>query len=382
MPYKTFGFTEEQVMMRDSVLGTLNRVLPEAKILDLEANSEYPVEAFQALAEAGWLSLPFEEKYGGASASNKDLAVFIEALGYHHAGITSAFMTTVIYGGLHLQIHGADWMKRELLPKLIEGKLKMAIGYSEPSGGSDAAAILTRAKRDGDDYVISGQKVFITNAHVADYLVVTAKTDPDAGYRGLSLFLLDTKLPGVTIRNLNPMGRRTSLPNEVFLDEVRVPASHLVGEENRGWPLLMRGLNMERMLLSAASAGQMIKIIEIAKDWATQRMAFGQKITEFQAISHKFAEMAMMTETARLHTFSVAEMLDAGEDPVMETAIAKTVATEYNMKVADLGVQVMGGAGYMDGRMSQLYRDARVGPIGGGSSEIMRTVIAKRMGVI
>lgn len=382
MPYKTFGFTQEQVMMRDSVLGTLNRVLPEAKILDLEANSEYPAEAFHALAEAGWLSLPFEELYGGAAASNKDLAVFIEALGYHHAGITSAYMTTVIYGGLHLQFHGSDWMKRELLPKLIEGKLRMAIGYSEPSGGSDAAAILTRAKRDGDGYVISGQKVFITNAHVADYLVITAKTDPDAGHRGLSLFLLDTKLPGVSIRNLNPMGRRTSLPNEVFLDEVRVPASHLVGEENRGWPLLMRGLNMERTLLAAASAGQMIKIIEIAKEWATERVAFGQKITEFQAIAHKFAEMQMMTETARLHTFSVADMLDAGEDPVMETAIAKTVATEHNMTVADLGVQIMGGAGYMDGRMSQLYRDARVGPIGGGSSEIMRTVIAKRMGVV
>ncbi|MCA8927361.1 MAG: acyl-CoA/acyl-ACP dehydrogenase [Alphaproteobacteria bacterium] len=382
MPYKTFGFSQEQVMMRDSVLGTLNRVLPEAKILELEADSAYPAEAFQALAEAGWLALPFEERYGGAAASNKDLAVFIEALGYHHAGITSAFMTTVIYGGLHLQFHGADWMKRELLPKVIGGKLRMAVGYSEPSGGSDAAAILTRAKRDGDDYVISGQKVFITNAHVADYLVITAKTDPGAGHKGLSLFLLDTKLPGVTIRNLNPMGRRTSLPNEVFLDEVRVPASHLVGEENRGWPLLMRGLNMERMLLAAASAGQMMKIIEIAKDWATQRKAFGQTITEFQAISHKFADMAMMTETARLHTYSVADRLDAGEDPVLETAIAKTVATEYNMIVADLGVQIMGGAGYMDGRMSQLYRDARVGPIGGGSSEIMRTVIAKRMGVI
>ena len=382
MPYKTFGFTEEQVMMRDSVLGTLNRVLPEAKILELEAASEYPSEAMNALAKDGWLGLPLAEEFGGADASNKDLAVFIEALGYHHAGITSAFMTTVIYGGLHLQFHGSDWMQRQLIPKLIEGKLRMAIGYSEPSGGSDAAAILTRAKRDCDDYVISGQKVFITNAHEADYLVITAKTDPDAGHRGLSLFLLDTKLPGITIRNLNPMGRRTSLPNEVFLDNVRVPANHIIGEENRGWPLLMRGLNMERMLLSAASAGQMIKIIEIAKDWATERVAFGQKITKFQAVSHKFADMAMMTETARLHTFSVADMLDAGEDPVMETSIAKTVATEYNMKVADLGVQIMGGAGYMDGRMSQLYRDARVGPIGGGSSEIMRTVIAKRMGVI
>ena len=342
MPYKTFGFTEEQVMMRDSVLGTLNRVLPEAKILELEAASQYPAEAFQALAEAGWLSLPFDEAHGGAAASNTDLAVFIEALGYHHAGITSAFMTTVIYGGLHLQYHGAEWMKRELLPKLIAGKLRMAVGYSEPSGGSDAAAIKTRAKRDGDDYVITGQKVFITNAHVADYLVITAKTDPDAGHKGLSLFLLDTKLPGVTIRNLDPMGRRTSLPNEVFLDEVRVPASHLIGEENRGWPLLMRGLNMERMLLAAASAGQMIKIIEIAKNWATERVAFGQTITQFQSIAHKFAEMQMMTETARLHTYSVAAMLDGGEDPVMETSIAKTVATEHNMAVADMGVQIMG----------------------------------------
>lgn len=382
MPYKTFGFSQEQVMMRDSVLGTLNRVLPESKILELEANSEYPAEAFQALAEGGWLALPFEEAHGGAAASNKDLAVFIEALGYHHAGITSAYMTTVIYGGLHLQFHGADWMRRKLLPKLIDGRLRMAVGYTEPSGGSDAAAILTRAKRDGDDYVISGQKVFITNAHVADYLVITAKTDPDAGHKGLSLFLLDTKLPGVTIRNLNPMGRRTSLPNEVFLDEVRVPASHLIGEENRGWPLLMRGLNMERMLLAAASAGQCLKIVEIAKEWATQRVAFGQTITQFQSIAHKFADMQMMTESCRLHTYSVAEMLDAGEDPVMETSIAKTLATEHNMAVADMGVQIMGGAGYMDGRMSQLYRDARVGPIGGGSSEIMRTVIAKRMGVI
>jgi alkylation response protein AidB-like acyl-CoA dehydrogenase len=382
MPYDTFGFSGEQVMMRDSVLGLLGRALPESRILELEAESAYPEEAYQALAEAGWLGLPFEEEHGGAAASYKDLAVFIEALGYHHAGITSAYMTTVIYGGLHLQYHGADWMKRELLPKLIQGRLKMAIGYTEPSGGSDAAAIRTRAKRDGGDYVITGQKVYITNAHVADYLVITAKTDPDAGHRGLSLFLLDTRLTGVTIRNLNPMGRRTSLPNEVFLDEVRVPADHLIGVENQGWRKLMRGLNMERTLLAAASAGQCIKIVELAKAWATERVAFGQKITEFQSIAHKFAEMQMMTESCRLHTYRVAEMLDAGLDPVMETAIAKTLATEHNVTVADMGVQIMGGAGYMEGRMSQLYRDARVGPIGGGSSEIMRTVIAKRMGVI
>lgn len=377
MPYKTFGFTREQVMMRDSVLALLQRVLPIEKIRELEAHDAYPHEAFQALARDGWLGLPFEEAYGGAAAGYKDMAVFIEALGYHHAGITSAYMTTVIYGGMQLQFHAADELKEQMLPRLIKGELRMAISYTEPSSGSDAAAIRTRAVRDGDDYVITGQKVFTTNAHVADYLVVSTKTRPDAGHRGISLFVVDTRSPGVVIRPLDSIGRRTSLPNEVFFDEVRVPARNLLGTENEGWPKLMRGLNLERLLLAAGSAGQCMKVIEIAKEWARERVTFGRKITEYQAISHKFADMAMLTESVRLHAFNTAEMLDAGENPILETAMAKTIATENTIKVADLGVQIMGGAGYMRGDMSRLWLDARQGTIGGGSSEIMRNVISR-----
>jgi alkylation response protein AidB-like acyl-CoA dehydrogenase len=282
---------------------------------------------------------------------------------------------------MYIQYHGTPEQKREFLPEIIAGRRKMAVAYTEPSGGSDAAAIKTRAVREGNDYAIAGQKVFITNAHVADFLVVTAKTRPEGGHNGLSLFIVDTKAPGVTIRPLNPMGRRTSLPNEVFLDGVRVPATRMLGEESRGWSKMMRGLNLERVLIGASSAGQCLKIIDIARDWATQRTAFGKTITEYQAISHKFADMMMLTESARLHTYAAADMLDQGVPAVIETSMAKTIATENNMKVADLGVQIMGGAGYMDGPMSRLYRDARVGPIGGGSSEIMRNVIAKLMGV-
>jgi alkylation response protein AidB-like acyl-CoA dehydrogenase len=377
MPYKTFGFSEEQVMMRDSVLGLMQRVLPLEKIRELEANDAYPYEAYQALARNGWLALPFEAAYGGSGASYKDMAVFIEALGYHHAGITSAYMTTVIYGGMQIQFHAAAELKQEMLPRLMNGDLRMAISYSEPSSGSDAAAIRTRAVRDGDDYIVTGQKVFTTNAHVADYLVVSTKTDPAAGHRGISLFLVDTKSPGVEIRTMDAIGRRTSLPNEVFFDTVRVPVRNRLGGENEGWHKLMRGLNVERLLLSAAAAGQCMKIIEIAKAWASQRVTFGRKITEYQAISHKFADMAMLTESVRLHTFNTAEMLDAGENPILETAMAKTIATENNVKVADLGLQIMGGAGYMRGDMSRLWLDARQGTIGAGSSEIMRNVIAR-----
>lgn len=381
MTYKTYGFSENQVMVRDCVLRLLQDVLPPLRIEELEASDAYPTEAYQALAQAGWLGLPFEERFGGANAGHKDLAVFIEATAFHHPGVTSAFMTTCIYAGMYIQYHGDEALKQEFLPPIIAGKRRMAVAYTEPHGGSDAAAIRTRAVRDGGDYVLNGQKVYITNAHEADYLVVTAKTAPEGGHKGISLFIVDTRSPGMTIRRMNPMGRRTSLPNEVFFDDVRVPGRYLLGGENQGWKKLMRGLNLERVLLGAAGCGQCLKIIDLARDWAKERKAFGRTITEYQAISHKFAEMQMMTESARLHAYNAAQMLDDGIDAVIETSMCKVIATENNMKCADLGMQIMGGAGYMQGPMSRLFRDARVGPIGGGSSEIMRNVIARLMGL-
>ena len=381
MPYKTFGFSEEQILMRDSILGLLRRVFPAEKMLEMDKASAFPEAAFRAVAADGWLGLPIAEEYGGAGASNMDMAVFIEAMGYYHYGVRSAYMTTSIYGASHLQYHASEAQRREMLPRLIKGELKMCIAYSEPDSGSDAAGIRTRAVRDGDGYVINGQKIYITNAHVSDWMVVSAKTDPDAGHKGLSLFLVDSKSPGLTIRPMDPLGSRTSLPNEVFFDDVRVPLANLLGSEGGAWPMLMRGLNQERLLLAATSAGHCLRILELAMDFAVNRKAFGKRITEYQAISHKLADMHMLTEGARLATFHAARMLDAGEDAVIETTTAKVVATENNFKVADLGMQIMGGAGYMAGEMQRLFREARLGPIGGGTSEILRNVIGKRMGL-
>lgn len=377
--YTTFGLTDEQILIRENVLGLLQRVLPQSKIAELDAAKADPTEAFKALAADGWLALPFEEAAGGAGASNKDMAVFIETLGYWHYGVRSAYMTTVIYGGNHLRRHARPEVAAEFLPKLIRGDLRMAIALSEPESGSDAAGIRTRATRDGDGYRISGQKVYITNAHMADYIIVSTKTDPDAGRRGLSLFIVDTKAEGLTIRPMDSLGTRTSRPNEVFFDNVYTPKEHLLGEENGGWPMLLRGLNEERLLLAATGAGHARRCFDVARDFARDRVAFGKKIAAYQAVSHKFADMHMLTETARLATYHAADLLDAGLDATTATTTAKIVSTENNYRVADLAMQVMGGAGYVEGEMQRLFREARLGPIGGGSSEILRNLLAARL---
>ncbi len=187
------------------------------------------------------------------------------------------------------------------------------------------------------------------------------------------------RIGGVEIRPMNSLGTRTSRPNEVFFDDVYVPEEYRLGEENAGWPMLMRGLNQERLLLAANGGGAALRCIDVARDFARNRTTFGRKIADYQAISHKFADMHTLTEMARLATFHAADMLDAGHDAVMETTTAKIVATDNNYKVADLGVQIMGGAAYVDGEMQRLFREARLGPIGGGSNEILRNVIAARM---
>jgi alkylation response protein AidB-like acyl-CoA dehydrogenase len=244
------------------------------------------------------------------------------------------------------------------------------------------ANIKTRAVRDGDQYVINGSKVFITDAHVANYVILATKTQADAGQRGLTLFLVDTKTPGISIRPMDMLGGRTTHQNEIFFDDMRVPAANMIGKENDGWRQLMKGLNMERMCIAAQSAGNTQAIVDYTVDYATQRIQFGQPISHFQVTQHRIVDMRIMAENARLISYRVADMLDAGIDPVIETSMAKIVATDNNFICANLGLQIFGGAGYtMDYDIQRYFRDSRVGPIGGGTNEIQRNIIAKRMGL-
>lgn len=380
--WDTFGFTEQQKMIRESVLDLLEAVLPVERIRELDRKGEFPFEAYSALAEAGWMALPFAEEQGGAGGSHKDLAVLVEAMSYHYSSAATAYLTTVIYAGQHIALHGSDELKRTYLPRIMDGSTRMAIALTEPGAGSDAAAITTRAERHGDTYVVNGQKLYITCAHVADYLVTAVKTDIKAGAGGMSMLLIPANAKGVTIRQLDTVGRRTTRPNEVFFDNVEVPVHHIIGEENRGWRNLMKCLGLERLCLAAAGTGSMQHVIDYARDYARERKQFGQPITKFQAIAHKFADMRMMAESSRLITFRVAEMLDAGLDPRLETAMAKVIATDNDFRCADMGMQIMGGAGYtMEHDMQRFFRDSRIGPIGAGANEIQRNIIAQMMGL-
>ncbi|SDE43358.1 Acyl-CoA dehydrogenase [Belnapia rosea] len=380
-PGRDFGLTDEQRMMRDSVQALLARVLPRERIRALDEAGEFPFDAYAALARDGWLGLPFPTAIGGAGGSFKDLAVFVEAVSWHSAQMASAWLTTAIYGGRQL-LGASEALKAEIMPGLLRGETRLAFCLTEPHTGSDAAAIRTRAVQDGEDFVITGQKIYITCAHVAHHLAVVTKTEADAGHRGITVFLVDARSPGLTIRPLRALGRRMIHVNEVFFDDVRVPAARMLGGRGQGWSNLMRGLNVERLCLAAAASGNCQRIIDDARDYALERTAFGRRITEFQAVAHKFADMRMMAEAARALTYRAAEMMDAGLDPVSETTIAKVVATENNSRCADMGIQIMGGAGYMmDHDMQMYFRDARVGTIGGGTSEIMRGIIARRMGL-
>ncbi len=379
MPYPALSFTPEQIQMRDSLHALLSDTLPPEKLQELDETYGDPHEAYGALAQAGWLGLMFAEDYGGYGGSYRDMAVLIETLGFHSLSIATAYQCSTVFAGSYIQSFGSDAMKRRFIPEIIAGDTRLAIAYTEPQAGSDVAAIRTRAKRDGDDYVINGQKCYISCAHVADYIAVAVKTDPDAGRKGISMVLVDTKLPGVDIRPMKSLGRHASRINEIFLDDVRVPAAMLIGEENSAWKMMMKGLNFERLILSAGSAGVCMKAIRVAKDFTENRDAFGNNIMEYQGVSHKLAEMQILAHTSRLHTYHVAELMDAGENPIMETSVAKTYATEAMATCTDLGLQVMGGQGYVAGEMERMFRDARLGPIGGGTSEVMRNVIAAQM---
>ncbi len=382
--FNDFGFTDEQKMMRQSLLGLAERHLPQEKVRELDRTGGWPKEAYKELAKAGWLGLPYPERYGGLDGSYKDVAILLETLSYHYACFATTYMTSVIYAGLQLLHNGSEELRQAYMVPMIQGDIYIAFALTEPQTGSDAASIKTHAVRDGGDYIIRGQKWFITSAHMADYFVLVVKTDPSAqpAHNGFSLFLVDAKAPGVSIRPIETMGRHTTHTNQVFFDDVRVPAENLIGQENRGWRALMRGLNLERMCIAACGAGNAQKAIDIAQDYATQRIQFDQPISKFQVISHKLADMRIKAEIARLVTYRTAEMMDAGADTRMETAIAKIVATDNDFECAHIGMQVMGGAGYsMEHDMQRLFRDSRLGPIGGGSNEIQRNIIAKLMGL-
>ncbi len=376
-------FSEEQNLLRDSVKKLMAKHCPPDYMRKIDREQTYPYALYDAWVEAGLFRTAFAEEYGGLGGSTVDLCIVLEEIARVSADL-SMMIGGSTFCGLNVQRKGSDTQKRHWLPKLLAGEIKMSISMSEPDAGSDLGAIRTSAVRDGDHWIINGQKLWATGAGAKGNVINTyVKTDPKAHYRqGLSLFLIDNDTPGVELRKLDMLGRYCTGTYEIFFKDARVPADRLIGGENKGWDCMLSGLQVERVVAAAADCGSAAGCVEMALAYAKERKQFGRAIGTFQAIAHMLADMATEVEAARALTYRCASLIDHGEDALRDITMAKLFASETYAKVANLGMQIFGGYGYnKEFDMQRHFRDARVATVAAGTSQMQRNLIAGLMGL-
>jgi len=377
----SFQLSDEQRAIKQAVheFGE-NEIKPVAR--EHDEQKEYPSDLIEKAAEYDLLAPNIPEEYGGPGMGTLSTVVVTEELWRADPGIGSAigsrgFGTSMLLG------YGDDWMKEEWLPAVVAGEAATASAISEPAHGSDVAGMETRAERDGDEWVLNGSKTWITNGTVADVAIVMAKTDPGAGHRGISAFLVPTDTEGFTAEKIdNKLGIRASDLGELFIEDVRIPEENLVGEENRGFYQLMDFFAGGRVSVASQAVGVAQAALDAALDYAGEREQFDQPIAEFQAIQHKLAEMATNVEAARSLTYRAASHVEHDRDDVAVrlASMAKLFASEHAVDVADEAIQVHGGAGFVtDHPVERYYRDARITKIYEGTSEIQKGIIADRL---
>jgi len=376
-------FTEEQHEFAQAVerfcAETCGTAEQRAELTDGGRLSNSP-RLLRQFAELGWLGVSLPEAYGGGGAGMVEECIFLEETSRGLAPI-HAYGTGLTAGQTYLR-HGTEPQKKEVLGNLCGGRFE-AIALSEPGAGSDLAGVRTRAVRDGDHFVVNGQKTWITAAHLADHVLVLTRTATNVGkHQGLTLLYLPTSTPGLDIQPIQTMDGHTV--NDVFFTDVTVPASNVVGGVGDAWHRLMRGLNVERLIIAAMSLGAARRSLEDTITYVCQREQFGRSIGSFQAVRHRLADLAADIECCRAYVYAVAAQIDAGlEDQLArEGSIAKLKCTEIAKRAALEGVQLMGGAGYtVEFGMEMQVRKALAAPIYGGANEIQREIIGKSLGL-
>jgi alkylation response protein AidB-like acyl-CoA dehydrogenase len=380
----TLGFaTDEQRSMAEAIDALCARHASPDEVATWDREERYPAAAMAALAEAGWAGLAVPVEYGGTGGSMMDLVVVHRALARHSLALAQAYYSLWVLGADAIARLGDEAQRAEWLPRIASGEALVAFALTEPGSGSDATALRTAARRDGDDFVVDGQKVFITGADVADVIVTTARTSGATGDRsGLSLLLVDPKDPGVTLRRLSKLGLKALDLCEVFLEGARVPAGGVLGPLGDGWSALRPGLAGERLLLSAICVGAGAHVLELACEHARDREAFGRPIAEFQLVLDKLVEMRLALEVADLLTCRAADGVDAGRPSPVDASLAKLHSTRSYVTATREGAQVFGGYGFINEYpIARHYRDAKYLEIGGGTSEIQKLIIGRSMGL-
>ncbi len=376
------GMTEELRMLREQVRRFVEKeVLPFGEAWEEEG--KIPREIFVKMGELGLLGMRHEEEYGGTNMGPLASVVFAEELGRSSfGGFSSSVLVHTDMSSPHITKSGNDEQKARYLPDIIAGKKVCAVAVTEPWAGSDVAGLRTKAVRYGDDWVINGAKMFITNGVYGDIFIVAARTDPGAkGSRGISLFIVESGTPGFSVaRKLDKHGWLCSDTAELVFEDVRVPAENLLGVENRGFYAIMNTFENERLCIGAMCAGESQKAIELTLDYVRTRTAFGGTLWNLQATRQKLAELAGKAAAARALTYHAATQAQEGIDVSRDVSMIKAYAPEALHEIVHGCLQLHGGTGYMRGTpIERMVRDARILMIGGGATEVMYEEVAKRM---
>ena len=361
-------------------------IAPHAAAWD-EAGT-FPRELYAQAAEVGLLGLGFPEEYGGVAGADSfhRLIASLELAQAGSGGLVASLMSHTI-GSPPVVALGSDSLKRRVLPEVLAGRRISALAISEPSGGSDVAALRTTAVRDGDHFVLNGEKTFITSGMRADFLTVAVRTDPAAvGSRGISLLLVEGTVPGLSRSPLAKMGWWASDTAQLRFENCRVPAANLLGAEGSGFQAVMQNFNTERFAMAAGAVGFAWVCYQEALAWARERRTFGQRLVEHQVVRHRLVDMLARIEAARAMLEETAWRLDhepPGDAPLVASiCMLKNVATRCMQFCADAAVQTLGGMGYVRGtRSERIYREVKVNMIGGGAEEIMKDLAARQLGL-
>ncbi len=374
-------FTPEHEAFRKSVREFIEKELaPHAR--EWEEQRDFPREIYERCGELGLFGLKYPEEYGGTGPDLlADAVVNEELVGCGAGGVAAGLGAHKDLGSYYVYRFGNEEQHKRWLVPSIQGKAIGALGVTEPNAGSDVANLQTKAVRDGDAYVLNGSKMFITNGSKADYVVVAARTGGE-GFKGISLIVVEKDTPGFTSNRIPTVGWWTSHTAELVFEDCRVPAENMLGDEGTGFISIMKNFQWERIVMALAAVAAAQKTLDGAIAYAKDRIAFGRPVASFQVWRHRFADMETEIHAARCLTYHALRKIVAGEDALREVSMAKWLACDLDWRVADEALQVHGGYGYMmEFPVQRAWRDARLGPIGGGTTEIMKEIISKTYGL-
>ncbi len=371
-------FTEEHEFFRKSFQDFLKKeVVPHIDTWEQTGTIDRFI--WEKFGEMGYFGLATPEAYGGMDLDIFYTIIFIEELQkINSGGFAAAIWAHEYLAMTHLNKEANEAQKQKYLVPSVTGEKIGCLCITEPFGGSDVGGMRTTAVKKGDTYVINGSKTFITNGVYSDYLIVAAKTSLELGNKGISIFVIDRDLPGISATKLDKLGWRASDTAEIAFDNVVIPAENLMGEENLGFPYIMQHFALERLIMGVNAHARSEWALEYTIGYMKERTAFGKPISKFQALRHKVADLASEVEMAKTFNYVTAKRLDDGEYVVKEATMSKLLSTKIADQVAYDCVQLLGGYGYMEEYpLARNLRDSRLGPIGGGTSEILREIISK-----